>query len=102
MDSVKAPPTICKKAWSALALTFFVCLYGQPASGADILPANAPMPARDYLNFAMTRDGDARHGRELFLGEKVGCVKCHTVDGSSGRAGPDLSSVGDSIPRREL
>src|SRR4029079_10921770 len=28
------------------------------------------------------------------------CTKCHTVDGSSGKAGPDLSFIGDKFPRR--
>ena len=29
-------------------------------------------------------------------------MKCHTVDGSSSKAGPDLSFIGDKFPRRDL
>src|SRR6185369_12239280 len=32
----------------------------------------------------------------------VGCAKCHSVDRSSSKAGPDLFAVGDTYPRREL
>lgn len=51
----------------------------------------------------MGRDGNAARGRELFNNEqRAACVKCHSVDGSSGKAGPDLYAVGDKFPRREL
>ena len=51
----------------------------------------------------MRNPGDVAHGRQLFNDErKTLCVKCHTVDGSSRKAGPDLSFIGDKFPRREL
>src|SRR5690349_6674058 len=58
---------------------------------------------RDFREFALSHDGDSRHGRELFFAEQSGaCAKCHTLDGTGGKAGPDLSSVGDTFPRSEL
>ena len=58
---------------------------------------------REYRDFAMGRDGNALRGRELFNNEQgAACVKCHSVDGSSGKAGPDLIAIGDKFPRREL
>src|SRR5262249_24934115 len=30
------------------------------------------------------------------------CAKCHSVDGSSSKAGPDLFAAGDKFPRSEL
>jgi len=58
---------------------------------------------REYRDFAMGHDGNAERGRALFNNEiRAGCAKCHCVDGSAGRAGPDLMSIGDSYPRREL
>jgi len=49
------------------------------------------------------RDGSASRGRDIFGDEqRAACIKCHTVDGSSGRAGPDLFAIGDKFPRREL
>jgi putative heme-binding domain-containing protein len=39
----------------------------------------------------------------LFNDEKrTACVKCHSVDGSASKAGPDLFAAGDKFPRREL
>src|SRR5580704_14520829 len=37
--------------------------------------------------------GNAGHGKELFYGD-ANCSSCHMVEGSGGRLGPDLTSVG--------
>jgi putative heme-binding domain-containing protein len=53
--------------------------------------------------FAISNPGDAAAGRTLFLDEqRLACSRCHTTDGSSTRAGPDLQTVGDKFPRSEL
>jgi len=66
-------------------------------------PADQARQLREYRDFAMSHDGNAAHGRELFNDEqRAACVKCHSVDGASGKAGPDLFAVGDKFPRREL
>ncbi|HTL18374.1 MAG TPA: hypothetical protein VL793_14150, partial [Patescibacteria group bacterium] len=58
---------------------------------------------REYRDYAMGHDGDATRGRALFNDQnRVGCVKCHSVDGSSSKAGPDLFAIGDKFPRSEL
>jgi putative heme-binding domain-containing protein len=60
-------------------------------------------PLNIYRDVAMGREGDASRGKAIFNDEtRAGCVKCHTVDGSAGKAGPDLLSIGDKFPRREL
>src|ERR1051325_7326750 len=65
--------------------------------------ADPAQQLREYRDFAMGHDGNATRGRELFNNEqRVACAKCHSVDGSSSRAGPDLLTIGDSYPRREL
>jgi putative heme-binding domain-containing protein len=70
----------------------------QPAA----TPATPPTPAA-YRDFAMRRPGNAARGKILFAStEKAGCAQCHSTDGSSSRAGPDLMAVGDAIARREL
>jgi putative membrane-bound dehydrogenase-like protein len=38
--------------------------------------------------------GDAKHGRETFFSKKAICSTCHTIQGTGGRVGPDLSKIG--------
>ena len=57
----------------------------------------------EYRRFALSHRGDAGRGRQLFLNEqRLACGKCHTTDGSGGRAGPDLHAAGDVFSRRDL
>src|SRR4026209_931761 len=72
-------------------------IYSGYADGAEA-PSNRP-----YQDSAMRGDGSISRGHAVFADEqKAACVRCHTVDGSSGRAGPDLFAIGDKFPRREL
>jgi putative heme-binding domain-containing protein len=74
-----------------------------PAGSTVVRPPATVQTLREYRDFAMGRDGNADRGRELFNNEQRGsCVKCHSVDGSGVRAGPDLFAIGDKFPRREL
>ncbi len=77
----------------------------------DVLEAlkGAPSPLRDRLRLkfedALPKDpvgkfqasltgGDADAGREIFYNHTAAqCVRCHTINGSGGTAGPDLSKV---------
>jgi len=64
---------------------------------------NPARAVREYRDFAMGHDGSVAHGRELFNDDRrLACAKCHSVDGRSSKAGPDLFAVGDKFPRREL
>ena len=87
---------------SILALIFVITARAAAPPGQN-LPADPARQLREYRDFAMGHDGNAAHGRELFNNEqRTACVKCHSVDGSSTKAGPDLLVVGDKFPRREL
>jgi putative heme-binding domain-containing protein len=58
---------------------------------------------RQYRDYAMGRDGNPTNGRALFHDlQRLACSKCHSVDGTSSKAGPDLYAIGDKFPRREL
>ena len=46
--------------------------------------------------------GDIERGRELFLGRAAACASCHTVAGSGGKIGPDLTKIGAIRNRRDL
>ena len=51
----------------------------------------------------MNRDGDISRGKEVFFDEnKCGCARCHTIDGTAAKVGPDLFTAGDKFPRRDL
>ncbi len=83
-------------------LTLTVLAYATATAAQNSL-ADSARQLREYRDFAMGRDGNAPHGRELFNNEqRLACAKCHSVDGSSAKAGPDLLAVGDKFPRREL
>lgn len=75
---------------------------------ASLLPtgllAQAPSQNLDaYRKFALTHEGDIANGASLFRNEqKLGCAKCHSIDGSAGKAGPDLYAIGDKFGRRDL
>jgi putative heme-binding domain-containing protein len=56
-----------------------------------------------YRKYALTHDGNVARGLKLFNNEqRMGCSKCHSIDGSAGKAGPDLFAAGDKFGRRDL
>ena len=66
-------------------------------------PTAAPISKAALTEFALQQPGDVLRGKQIFTDEtKAACSKCHTVDGRGVKAGPDLSSIGDKFPRREL
>src|ERR1700687_4034708 len=78
------------------------CLVVAQALGQEpTLPK--PPGNEDYLKFALRQEGDVERGRALFLDEqRLACSMCHSVDGKSSKAGPDLFAVGDKFGRREI
>jgi len=56
-----------------------------------------------YRRHALIHDGDVVRGKQLFNDEqRLGCAKCHSVDGGASKAGPDLFAAGDAFGRRDL
>jgi putative heme-binding domain-containing protein len=62
------------------------------------------IPSLDtYRKYATTHEGDVARGAKLFADDqKLACAKCHSVDGSASKAGPDLFAAGDKFGRRDL
>ena len=85
-------------------LSAAVAFCTQLGAAATAPPAADPArQIREYRDFAMNHDGDAARGRDVFNDQsRAGCVSCHSVDGSSSKAGPDLYAIGDKFPRLEL
>ena len=78
-----------------LCIAWIICAQSR---GAAAIP-----PRRAYEDAAMRRDGSVSRGQAIFENElKTACIKCHSADGSSKLAGPDLFAIGDKFPRREL
>jgi putative heme-binding domain-containing protein len=74
-------------------------LAGELVSGAEKVGSSK----EEYLRFALLHEGDAARGKQTFGDEqKLACSKCHTVDGTARKAGPDLFAVGDKFGRREI
>ncbi len=47
--------------------------------------------------------GDAEAGRKLFFGKtELSCVRCHQVDRAGGEVGPNLTTIGKTLQRRQL
>src|ERR1044072_3695837 len=87
--------------WRTISASAFFVTLALACTGQNRSPR--PPDQRAYVDFAMRNDGDAARGRQLFADEqKTACAKCHGIDGTSSKAGPDLAFVGDKFPRREL
>ena len=87
-----------KKLAAACLLAFFAAA---PSTSAQ--PSPRPPGLEDYRRFAFTREGDIAQGAKLFNDEqRLGCAKCHSIDGTASKAGPDLYAVGDKFGRRDL
>jgi len=86
----------------SLALVWSAELPSVAQAPAAKAPARIPS-LEAYRKHATTREGDVARGARLFADEqKLACVKCHSVDGSASKAGPDLFAAGDKFGRRDL
>jgi putative heme-binding domain-containing protein len=89
------------------ALIYASVLWSAELSGVAQAPA-AEAPARiprldAYRKHATTHEGDVARGARLFADDpRLSCAKCHSIDGSASKAGPDLFAAGDKFGRRDL
>ena len=70
-----------------------------------------PPPARlnpkklPSINQLLVRKGDAARGKQLIdtsAKNDMQCLKCHTIHGTGGQIGPDLSVIGDKASKENL
>jgi putative heme-binding domain-containing protein len=80
------------------------CSHGQDSSKTlTSKDPTSPVKLSQYEAFALTHEGDADRGRQLYLDEKVAkCAICHKVGESGGQVGPDLSHIGGKFDRPHL
>jgi putative heme-binding domain-containing protein len=87
---------LCRRAF---VFWFFLCAAVSKCAAQN----NSQTNLTGYADFALRTEGDVARGKVVFNNEqKTMCMKCHSVDGSSSKAGPDLSFIGDKFPRRDL
>jgi putative heme-binding domain-containing protein len=103
VDNAVAPTVTFATAMIAARPTAsLLCLLVSAVAGLpQALVAQSP-PAAEYRRHALANQGDAERGAGLFNEARLSCHVCHTVDGSAGRAGPDLFAAGDAFGRRDL
>ena len=65
--------------------------------GASLSPAQ-----RKELLSEMSKSGNASRGREIYLRPALVCNTCHAVNGTGGKVGPDLSTVGTYMTPESL
>ncbi len=101
-----------------LPVTMVVMLYNNPAamviratiamatSTFLIGPVNCqekPTPdIAEYSKSALLQEGDIGRGKSAFASDRLSCAKCHSIDGTKNKAGPDLFAVGEKFGRREI
>ncbi len=56
----------------------------------------APREMPDLVREVMSA-GDAARGEALYRSNDLACLKCHSIAGSGGRVGPDLSGLGSRV-----
>jgi putative heme-binding domain-containing protein len=102
-------PVLCLNAFTRHLLVFTIPLglwVAAPPVGAQVTTTPGRTNASNldsYRKYALTHDGDAARGASLFADEqKLGCSKCHSIDGHAAKAGPDLFAVGDKFGRRDI
>jgi len=91
----------------AIALEVFLAAQAasDPAAraAADEVLAGEPRRAPGMQTALLVRGGDAARGLDLFRHhEVVQCVRCHSVSGRGGTAGPDLTAVASRAGRAQL
>lgn len=86
-----------------LLLLALALALAQASAVSAIAQASGAPNVDAFRRHALTREGDAVRGAKLFADEqRLACSKCHSVDGTASKAGPDLSAVGDTFGRRDL
>jgi putative heme-binding domain-containing protein len=83
-----------------LYLIPFAALLVAPVTKIGAQPNQAD-PLASYRQAAL-RGGDPVRGKGVFDSKEASCLKCHTLEGTERRAGPDLRSISDKYGREQL
>jgi len=67
-------------------------------AGLDASPKPPTPDEIRKLGADVLAKGDAARGERIFRRADLGCIKCHAINKSGGRIGPDLGPIGHSSP----
>lgn len=69
-----------------------------------VLAADGETRPRDIQAWEqwLANSGNPQRGRRIFFTPRTTCARCHTIDGSGGELGPDLSQVARSKNRQQI
>jgi putative heme-binding domain-containing protein len=100
MSSREVTIAFISRCWRTAGLVWGLGLLGL----VPVQAQEASVPNLDaFRRHALIREGDAARGAKLFADEtRLACAKCHSIDGTASKAGPDLLAVGDKFGRRDL
>jgi ubiquinol-cytochrome c reductase cytochrome b subunit len=90
-----------RRPWAVGSVGVIVIAIGALVFEGHLAPWSPALPP-PTLPVAVTAplQGDAATGAQLF--ETHGCIACHTIDGTGGQRGPNLSAVGSRLSENEL
>lgn len=75
----------------------------QARAGADAVAAREPQRPAGFQTSLLLAGGDAARGRDIFEHhESAQCIRCHTISGTGGTAGPELTTVASRSGRSRL
>ena len=103
ISSTYRPAIMVLLAWSGITGTI-QSAEPEVSQGSDAKSSSISPPTfQQYRQFALLHEGVPSRGKQLFQDEaNSACTKCHTVDGSAGKAGPDLFAIGDKFGRSDI
>ncbi|MBK7404507.1 MAG: HEAT repeat domain-containing protein [Phycisphaerales bacterium] len=91
-----------------LALETFEAAERAPAGSAarraaETVAAREPQRPAGFQTALLLSGGEASRGRDIFEHqESAQCIRCHTISGTGGTAGPELTTVASRSPRSRL
>jgi putative heme-binding domain-containing protein len=91
--AANVPPMMALLAESGRRDPRLAALLTQAAGTATAL-GTVTKPDLEALLADARQSGDRSNGKRVFERPALGCVVCHSVDGTPGKVGPDLSALG--------
>lgn len=102
VNSITSTPPTAESARTALELMAssgrrdpsLATLFARVATSAESVSAPPRLEDIPDLSREVRESGNRERGAQIFRSSALGCAACHSVDGSPGKVGPNLSALG--------